>query len=119
MPLVFPLVILMAMVLACGDSWIRIKGAVVDEFGKPMSEVEIVVKQGDSKVGEQITDSTGKIDCGGSVCPIPGCTSDVSLTVSKKGYQTVVKDFDGKAESDSNTLRGGDLKIVLMREVQP
>ena len=45
---------------------------------------------------------------------MPGCSTDISIEVSKVGYQSVVTHFD--ATRDENATRKGDLVIVLIKE---
>jgi len=107
------LAVLLALTLAC-DAWADIKGMVVNESGEAISGAKIVVTQGNTEVGEHITDPTGKIDVHDGICPMLGCSIEISVTVSKEGYKTVVKHFD--ANKDANAMRKGDLLIVLGSE---
>ena len=103
----------MATILGC-DSWADIKGKVVDESGKPIVGAKIILMQGNSKVDEQLTDANGRIDVFKSICPMPGCSTDISFTVLKAGYHSVITNYD--ANKDGNAMRKGDLVIVLTRE---
>src|SRR5881394_2346150 len=58
---ILPFAILLVVILGC-DAWADIKGKVVDENGKPIAGVKIVVNQGNSKVSEHETDQSGRID---------------------------------------------------------
>jgi hypothetical protein len=102
-----------AVLLGC-DGWAMVRGKVVDENGKPVAGATIVVKQGESKVSENVTDAAGKIEGGGSICPLPGCSTDISVTVSKQGYMTVVRHLTSKEEA--NAARKGELTIKLVKE---
>jgi len=97
--------------VAC-DAWLNIRGRVVDERGLPIRGAAIVVQQGKSVVGEHLTDSEGKIAILDSVCPMIGCSSKITISVSKDGYIPVTREFDGK---DPNAMRQNDLLIVLVR----
>lgn len=91
--LLLPFLLLLAVICGC-DAWANFDGKVTDEAGKPLAAVKIVVKQGDHKFSENVTDKTGEIHAGGSICPLPGCPSDISIEFSKDGYDAVVRKFD-------------------------
>lgn len=86
----FVAAILILVVLGC-DAGISLKGRILDEQGNPVANAKIVVEQGKSKIAEQASAKNGSFDIQGNICPMPGCSSDIKLTVSKDGYQTYEK----------------------------
>ena len=91
--LALPIVILLMMTLAC-DAWIDVIVKVVDENHDAIGDAHVIVQQGKSRVVERETDSTGLLHVHENVCPMPGCSSDYSVIVSKAGYETVTRHFD-------------------------
>ena len=123
--LCLPLVVLLPIILAC-DDWADIKGGVVDPYGKPVAGIKISLQQGGSTVQhaegngvsgvrDYYTNEHGRFDVFDNLCPMPvGCSSDISITLSKPGYRTVTEYFD--QAKDRDFMHSGKIMIVIEKE---
>jgi len=75
------------------DAWVNVTVRVVDENGNNLSKAIVIIRQGDNNVFEKETDLGGLVHVNSNVCPMPGCSSDFSVTASKSGYLTATKHF--------------------------
>src|SRR5512144_2247545 len=92
-----PMLILPTIMVGC-DGSAEIKGKVLDEGEKPLAGVKVLLKQGNHDIEEQSTNESGRIDVFGPICPMPWCSSDISVTLSKPGYRSVEKHFKGNGD---------------------
>jgi hypothetical protein len=109
---IFAFVILFLVALGC-DAWVTLKGKVLDENGKPISDAKILVEQGSRKVIEVTSQKDGSYDLHKSVTPFPFSFSSVKVTVSKEGYQTFEKEFNSRQSQEE--LERGEINITLKK----
>ena len=98
------LTFLLLIILGC-DSFVGLKGKVVDENGKPIAGAKIVIFQNNQKIDEENSATDGTFNVFGSVNPIG--SSSIKLTVSKDDFETYDGEFDGNKlneEKDSEKL---------------
>ena len=106
------LLALSLVILSC-DRWVVATIKVVDENGTPIPGAEIIFKQGNDAFAEKEADLTGISHFHENVCPMPGCSTDFTVTVSKDGYETTVQKFDADKNYNGS---GGYLIVVLKNE---
>ena len=100
-------VISILLVLSC-DAWVTVKGKVVDETGNPVKAAKITIEQGKSKVVEKLSEKDGSFDINENICPMPGCSPDIKLTVTKEGYQI----YEKMLSEEDLKRRRIDIKII-------
>lgn len=101
-------ILLTFLVLGC-DAWVNLDGKVLDESGNPVRNAQIVIKQGKSKVAEVMSKENGSFRINENICPMPGCSSTIKLTVIKEGFQTYEKVLS-QEETDRR-----EVKVVLKK----
>lgn len=93
--ILFVSAILIFLNLGC-DAWVTLSGKVSDENGKAIAGTKIIVKQGDAKVVETSSNENGEFHFNENICPMPGCSKDINVTVSKEGFQIFEKTLSEK-----------------------
>lgn len=100
--------VLLFLTLSC-DAWVKVAGKIWDETGTPVANAKVIVEQGDSKVAEKMSEKDGSFDINENVCPLPGCSTHIKVTISKEGYRTYEKML---SEED---MQGRRLIITLIK----
>jgi hypothetical protein len=96
--------------LGC-DSWVNVKGTVVDENQKSVPDARIVVWQGDHKVIESNSAKDGTFSIFQNIVPGPIASQRVVLEVTKDGFEPVKITFD--AIEEANKMESGNFQVVL------